>query len=196
MTDISVQHLSKSFDGKAVLKDFSLSVPAGTSLCLMGPSGCGKTTFLRLLLGLERPDSGSLTGTDVPMAAVFQEDRLAEDFSVYSGARMAAPRETTKDDVLSLLCELGLDGIAKKPVRTLSGGMKRRVAIARALLAESAVLILDEPFKGLDEETRAAVAKVILSRKGDKTLLTVTHDEKEAALLKAEVLRFPLSSNF
>jgi len=194
MTDILAKNLSKSFDGKTVFQNVNLSVPGGSTVCLMGPSGCGKTTFLRILLGLETPSDGTLEGTDVPMAAVFQEDRLAEDFSVYSGARMAAPRGTSKETVLSLLSDLGLGDAVKKPIRTLSGGMKRRVAIARALLAEAQVLILDEPFKGLDEETRAAVIRVILSHREKKTVIAVSHDEREAALLGAEVIPFPPSN--
>jgi NitT/TauT family transport system ATP-binding protein len=89
----------------------------------------------------------------------------------------------------TLLAELGLTEGLKKPLRGYSGGMNRRVAIARALLVDYELLLLDEPFKGLDEETRARAAEVILTRARGKTIILVTHDPAEAALMKAEVFR-------
>ena len=116
---------------------------------LMGPSGIGKTTLLLLLLGLVSPDSGEITGLPEKVSVIFQEDRLCEDFSALSNVAMVLPRGG-EETASALLKALGLEEAMRQPVHTLSGGMKRRVAIARGLAADSPLLLMDEPFKGLD----------------------------------------------
>ena len=183
---IAMERLSKAYDGKPVLRDFSLRVEAGEHLCLMGPSGCGKTTLLRLLMGLERPDGGSITGLEgLRMSAVFQEDRLLEHLTAAENIRFVCgslPEETE-----TLLLRLGLEKESlSRPVREFSGGMKRRAAIARALLAafdvlaHNGVLFLDEPYKGLDADTKKAVQDAVGEYTQNKTVVLVTHDPAEA----------------
>ena len=190
---IRVQSLYKSFGEKHVLKGLDLSVPYGKITCLMGPSGCGKTTLFRILMGFEQADSGKITGIPYPISAVFQEDRLAEDFSVMTNILMplnfasAAAAEPARQKALELLKKTGLDVLPGQKVRELSGGMKRRVAILRALMPESRLLLLDEPLKGLDEKNRNDVINVLRSYEG--TILMVTHDPGEAELLGAEILK-------
>lgn len=179
--------VTKRFGDQTVLKDFSLSLPFGRVSCLMGPTGYGKTTLLRLLMGLESPDEGRVESLR-PVSAVFQEDRLLENLSAMGNLRLVSGHGQ-EERLLSLLVELGLGDEGGKPVRDFSGGMKRRVAIARALLAESELLLLDEPFKGLDEAAREGTARVILRHAGNKTVVLVTHDAAEAALLNAEVFK-------
>lgn len=177
---IRIEHLCKAYDGKPVLRDFSLTMESGEHLCLMGPSGCGKTTLLRLLMALERPDGGRITGLDgLRMSAVFQEDRLLEQLTAAENVRFVCgglPVETE-----TLLLRLGLEKESlSRSVREFSGGMKRRVAIARALLADFDVLFLDEPYKGLDAETKKAVQGAVGEYTRNKTVVLVTHDPAES----------------
>lgn len=177
---IRIEHLCKAYDGKPVLRDFSLTMESGEHLCLMGPSGCGKTTLLRLLMALERPDGGGIAGLDgLRMSAVFQEDRLLEQLTAAENVRFVCgglPVETE-----TLLLRLGLEKESlSRSVREFSGGMKRRVAIARALLADFDILFLDEPYKGLDAETKRAVQGAVGEHTRNKTVVLVTHDPAEA----------------
>ena len=183
--DIRVENLSKSFGSKQVLKNFSATFPAGLVSIIMGESGCGKTTLLNIILGIEVPDGGKVTGVPRRMSAVFQEDRLCEDFSAGTNVRITAAKSTNEKDICDALSSLGLGDNIKTPVRELSGGMKRRVAIARSMLAESSLVILDEPFTGLDEANRAAAAAFILSKLNGRTLIAVTHSHADAELLGA-----------
>ena len=185
MEDIRVESLYKSFGSKPVLKDFSATFTAGQVSIIMGESGCGKTTLLNIVLGIEKPDGGRILGVPARVSAVFQEDRLCEDFSAGTNVRITAAKGITQKDISDVLTALGLGDNIKTPVRELSGGMKRRVAIARAMLAESALVVLDEPFTGLDSANRAAAAAFILSRLNGRTLIAVTHSTADADLLGA-----------
>lgn len=185
MTDITVKGLCKAYDGREVLRDLDLAFRAGKVTGLMGPSGCGKTTLLNILLGLETADAGTVTGVPADKAAVFQEERLCEPFSAAANLRLVTGRAFKEAELYRRLEELGLSGCAGKPVRDLSGGQRRRVSIARALLAKSSLLVLDEPFKGLDEVSRVLAADVILRRSAGKTVVMVTHDRAEITLMHA-----------
>lgn len=183
-----LKNVTKSFGSNIVLKDFSLTIPQGKAVCLMGPSGIGKTTVFRLLLGLTLPDTGKVS-TITPMSAVFQEDRLAESVSALSNLRLVTGRAKDESN-LHLLRQLGLGEEGNKPVKDFSGGMKRRVAVARALAVDFEFLLMDEPFKGLDEETKKITAEVIKSHSAGKTILLISHDADEAALLDADIIHF------
>ena len=187
MQDIVLSHINKSFGEKAVLSDLSLTLEGGKSYALMGQSGIGKTTLLRILLSLESKDSGEISGLPDRIATVFQEERLIPTLSAIDNLRFVLGDEK-KEEIQALLTELGLGESLSAPVSTLSGGMRRRVSLARALLFDSPLLLLDEPFKGLDEETRLSAISAVKAYKGERTLLFVTHDKNEAALLEAEIL--------
>ena len=159
--EIRINALSKAFGEKQILSNLSFTFKKGDITCLMGASGSGKTTLLRILLGLERADEGAIEGLEKPVICLFQEDRLFEDFSLLANIRAAAPH-ASNEEILSHLTYLGLGNESKRPVRTLSGGMKRRVALVRAVLAPSKTLLLDEPFKGLDAETAKRAADYLL----------------------------------
>ena len=156
----------------------------------MGPSGGGKTTLLRKILGLETPDEGVISGVPERKAAVFQEDRLCPGVSPVENVLLVTGKEK-EAEARSLLTELGLGDSLDLPCAELSGGMRRRAAIARALLAEGELLTLDEPFKGLDEQNRRAAAALVLRHRRGRTLLYVTHEREEAALLGGEILQIP-----
>lgn len=188
--DIVLDHISKAFGEKQVFMDFCCSFPEGKVSCILGPSGCGKTTLLRLIAGLGKPDSGKITGTTGKKnSAVFQENRLFETLTVEKNIMLTARRSFTRADAHELLRDLGLEGEARKPLGTLSGGMQRRVAVARALAADYDLLLLDEPLTGLDGETRRKVLEVIRRRSAGKTCIWVTHDPADAVLLDAQVIR-------
>ena len=182
--DIAVNHLWKSYDGAAVLADFSCRIPQGSCCALLAPSGAGKTTLLRLLLGLEQPDRGEITGVPHRCAAVFQEDRLIPGLSAVSNVTIAAGR---REAAAALLTELGVETDSQaKPTVLLSGGQARRTALARALLAPGDLLILDEPFNGLDEGSRQRCAAAIRDYRQGRTLLAVTHNLDDLPLLGIE----------
>lgn len=178
MKTIQMNHITKAFDGKPVLQDVSITLEGGKRTCIMGPSGCGKTTLLRILCGLIPPDSGTVENRPERISMVFQENRLCEDFSALENVRMVAREEEERAGFL--LVRMGLGADMHKAVSTLSGGMKRRVAIARALLYDAPLMVMDEPFKGLDEETKESVMQTVLAETAGKTLLFITHDEAEA----------------
>ena len=186
---ITLQHLSKSYGEKRVLCDVNLTIPDKGIFCLMAPSGAGKTTLLRLLMGLETPDSGEIVfSPPAPrIVAVFQEDRLCPGMNAISNIRLVNPA-LTRAEVLSAMQAVGLFDCADQPARELSGGMARRVAILRALLAPWDLLILDEPFKGLDEKTKRLVLAFTAKHIAQKNALLVTHDSDEAKVLGARIL--------
>lgn len=172
---------------RPVLRDFSLVLPDTGAVCLLGPSGCGKTTVLRLLAGLETPDAGAVTGLDGRRpAVVFQEDRL---LPWEPALRNAITGPDGRERAVGYLRRLGLaDHLGARPDE-LSGGQRRRVAIARALAAEPDVLLLDEPFAGLDELAwRQAVGVIAESNPSGLTVL-VTHLPDQADALGASVVR-------
>ena len=184
--EIRVEGLRKTYNGRPVLTNLSAVFREGIT-CIAAPSGTGKTTLLRLLLGLERPDGGVITGADCRWAAVFQEDRLLEHLSAAGNLRFALGE--LPGEAGELLAQLGLDLSDPKPVQAWSGGMKRRLALARALLAPSDALALDEPFTGLDEENRARCLELIRRAGAAKPVLLATHNLtglEDASLLRLE----------
>ena len=188
---IEITGLCKSFGGITALHDLTLTVEEGCITCITGPSGCGKSTLLSILLGLQQPDAGRISGLEGKRAAaVFQEDRLCERLSAIANILLVCEQGVGPQDACAMLERMGLERQHhEKPVCDLSGGMRRRVALARALLATSDWLALDEPFKGLDENTRALVIGELLAQSRGKTVLVVTHDEQDIAALGARHIR-------
>ncbi len=182
---IGMTHIGFSYGDRPILTDFSLTLPQKGVLCLTGSSGCGKTTAARLLLGLERPQSGTLTGDRSAPAAVFQEDRLLPWRTALENVALVSPKKAE-----ALLSAVGLPSEAfQKHPAELSGGMRRRVAIARALAADSRFLVLDEPFTGLDGDSRAAIAALIREYAATRPVLLITHQPEEIDLLGADVIK-------
>ena len=183
---IILKNITKKFDGEAVLDNFSCEIDENTAI--MGPSGKGKTTLLRIITGLTEPCSGTVKfSADPTFSIVFQEDRLFDGCSAIENVYLVMYREMPKKEAQirasELLSELLISPEEQnKAVKDFSGGMKRRVAVARALAAQHDILILDEPYKGLDEHTRAVCAEVIKKYSADKLVLMVTHDKTEAEI--------------
>ena len=187
--ELRVENLCKAYDGESVLRDVTFTAGEGVT-CIMAPSGTGKTTLLRILLGLERPDGGSVSvPQDCRWAAVFQEDRLLEQLDAMGNLRFALGGELDEKRAAALLARLGLEDVSTKRVRDFSGGMKRRLTLARALLAPFDALVLDEPFTGLDEENRSVAMACIRQEAAGKIVLLVTHEEADAAGFGAQIIR-------
>ncbi len=177
---IEAEDICKSYGKKTVLEDFSLSISSDSSYVLTGESGAGKTTFLRILLGLEKPDKGRirLLGdykySRVNAGVVFQEDRLCENFSAVENVAMVNRRlsaRIAREELEKLLPADELD----KPAAELSGGMRRRVCIVRACVVPSDVIVMDEPFTGLDDENRRRCIEYIRSIQGSTPLILTAH---------------------
>ena len=189
MSSIVVNRICKSFGENEVLKDLSVSFSQEKITCLMGPSGCGKTTLLNIMAGLTAADKGEIIGLPDKISYVFQEDRLCESFRAATNVRIAASKNVTPEIIKEILEKLGIND-PYAPVSDFSGGMKRRVAIARALCAPFDLLLMDEPFKGLDEDTRSIAAEVIKEYLDGRTAVFVSHDRTDAELLDAEIIDF------
>ncbi|MDO4650698.1 MAG: ATP-binding cassette domain-containing protein [Eubacteriales bacterium] len=189
MSDLVVRKLNKSFGKKVVLKDFSGVFPEGKGSSIMGSSGCGKTTLLHILMGIEKADSGEITGMPRKISAVFQEDRLFDSFSALSNIRAVTGKEVPEERIREHLNALGITETENKPVSQFSGGMRRRVAIVRAVLCDADLILMDEPLKGLDQETKEVVMDYIKKQTRGKTTIIVTHDEEEAEALGEHKIR-------
>lgn len=183
--DVMLRSVQKRYGDHTVLKDLSATFPEGSITCIMGPSGCGKTTLLRLVLGLEQADQGELLGVDVPKAAVFQEHRLFESHSPVSNVAAVFPGRPNRDWICEELSHLGLGRHLHLPTRTLSGGMKRRVSLARAMLAPATLVVLDEPFTGLDLTSKEHAMSFVQRHASKKTILLVTHDPTDPSFFGA-----------
>lgn len=180
---IVISGLSKAFGEKQVLENFSCTLPAPGLTALMGPSGVGKTTLFRILLGLEKPDSGVIFGMEgKTLSVVFQEDRLFPDLTVLQNAEVAGTNGE------AWLARLGLQNELSAYPQSLSGGMRRRVSIARAICRNGDVFLLDEPFQGLDRERKRDVMEIFRQLKKEKPVLLITHDPEEADFLADQVL--------
>lgn len=189
--NIVVKNLKKSFQDKTVLNNLSITLKEGHTTVIMGQSGCGKSTLLNILMGIMKPDEGIIEGIgDRRISVVFQEDRLCDEFDAVSNVKLVLKEDLGSSQIIKDLMRVGLEeeDIVGKPVSKLSGGMKRRVAIVRAVMALEDILIMDEPFKGLDKENREKVISYINEKVKDKTLIFTTHNIEDVETFKGELI--------
>ena len=187
---IECRELAKSFDDQLVFSHLNMHIEEGERICLMAPSGSGKTTLLRILLGLESYDSGTLINPHTSsMAVVFQEDRLCDALSAVDNVALVCKPGVSRRSLRAMLCEVLPNEVLDKQVAYLSGGQRRRVALVRAFACDAHLLVLDEPFSGLDSETRSEVAQFMLRHQNNATLLVSTHGEHDHVSLHARVMR-------
>ena len=176
-------HVTAGYPGKTIFQDLCLQLPDAGAVALMGPSGFGKTTLLRLIGGLLRPESGEITGIQgKKISFLFQEDRLLPWATAEKNVALVSDEEKAR----YWLSRMEIENAAQYPAQ-MSGGMQRRVALARAMAFGGDILILDEPFKGLDEALRERIAGLIRDV-FPLTILSV-HDKAEAELMGAAIIQ-------
>jgi NitT/TauT family transport system ATP-binding protein len=214
MSTVAVEHLWMGYDGLSVLENINLAVTPGSFVTLVGASGCGKSTFLRLLLGAERPLRGAITVDGAPLPAEPGPDRgiVFQRYSVFphltcldnvlvglefaaaplTGRLFGRARRQGLERAAEMLAAVGLEGAGDSMPSALSGGMQQRLAIAQALVREPRILLLDEPFGALDPGIRLDMHGLVtrLWRAKGMTIFMVTHDISEAFKLGTRVLTF------
>ena len=185
---IRVDNVSKSYGDKRVLNNVSCEFEDGKIYCIMGESVVGKTTLIRLIMGLEKPDEGYISSSK-QFAAAFQEDRLLEDRDAVDNVMFVLKNGGSKsrEQTEQYLSELLPEDRLHIRVDSLSGGMRRRVAVARAMLSDRNTIILDEPFTGLDDETKKTVINFIKKWQNNRTVIVVTHSYTDSEMLGAGI---------
>jgi len=203
--DIEIKNICKKFDGKQILKDVSFDVYDGEFLSILGPSGCGKTTLLRILIGIEEPDSGSISrnGNNITnahpskrgMGIVFQNYALFPNMTVVENVEYALKikketKNTAREVALEVIKKVGLEEHINKYPNQLSGGQQQRVAIARTLALEPDIILFDEPMSALDADNRLVLRKEIknIQKELKTTMIYITHDQEEAFSLSDRVM--------
>ena len=188
------RNITKKYGKDTVLDNFSLVIKKNSPTVLMGESGCGKTTLLRIAAGLEAADRGCFDSNGETVAYMFQEPRLLPWKNALDNVLATLPKgslEIAKKHLESTGLDIEAD--CKKFPSELSGGMRQRVAFARFLAYAEAtnatLLLLDEPFSALDSETSDKMASLLKDFSKDKTLLVVSHDESDARILNAKIIR-------
>ncbi len=198
---VQAQHLTRRLGGRVVVDDVSLSLAAGQVTCLLGPSGCGKTTTLRMIAGVERPDAGRILIDGLDVTGTPPEARgvglMFQDFALFphltvaqnvafglSGDKVSRVRRAAE-----LLEKVNLSGFGVKHPHELSGGEQQRVALARALAPRPRVMLMDEPFSGLDNRLRDGIRDATLAILKDEgtAVLLVTHEPDEAMRMADDI---------
>lgn len=213
MSSIVLKGINKYYDKVHVLKNLSLTIDEGDFMTLLGPSGCGKTTTLRVIAGLENPQSGTITmdGSIVTNAEesyfapsskrglnlVFQSYALWPHMTVFENVAFGlnvkkVPKEEVKERVTNALVRMKIDDYAERYPSELSGGQQQRVAIARAIVSEPKILLLDEPLSNLDAKLRIEMRAELkrLHRDLKTTIVYVTHDQVEALTMSTKIAIF------
>ena len=179
---IALRDITVKFDKKIVLDKLSFTFEDSVKYAIMGESGCGKTTILNTISHLTKISGGQLDiSEDTKISYVFQEPRLFDWLTVIENVSivMDLPKDEAEEKAKNLLSDLGLADSLNLSPNELSGGMKQRVSIARALAYEPTVMLLDEPFRALDSETRQKVAAYVFAHMDKKTVIMVTHDDSD-----------------
>ena len=189
---IKLENVTVKFDDKLVLDKLNFNFEGGKKYAIIGESGSGKTTVLNAISGLVKAHGNVEKANDAKISFVFQEPRLYDWLTVLQNVTMVMrlPKNEAKKKADEILSALGLEGCLDLYPTELSGGMKQRVSIARAIAYVPDILLLDEPFRALDDQTKQKVADYVFSCVKDKTVIMVTHDSADLcyadAVLKIE----------
>lgn len=186
---LKINALSKAFGEKTVLKDIFFSCEDTGITAVMGASGIGKTTLLNIIAGLEKDYHGEVSSTFKRISYKFQEPRLFEWLSAVENVKLVCEDREADRTARRWLTTVGLSEHLGKYPSELSGGMQQRVALARALAYEGDLLLLDEPFSAVDQETKRQLIQVMKEYGKTHAVILVTHDEQEAEALGATIVR-------
>ncbi len=195
--NLKVNNLSKSFANTPVFNNLSLEIPENKITCILGPSGCGKTTLSNILTGLESYDTGNISDFEnKSFSAIFQEPRLLPWKSVEDNINFVLDHQSLsdeKDKIDDYINMVGLEKAKSLYPSELSGGMKQRVSIARAFIYPSDILIMDEPFTGLDIKIKKDISDRFLSlwHKDQRTVIYITHELSDALMFADQIIVFP-----
>ena len=185
---ITLQNITKRYQ-KDVLSDFSAKLPEHGLVVLTGPSGSGKTTLVHILLGLVKPDSGTVSGTgELKFSVVFQEDRLFGHLTAAENINAVRKEKLGQAQIEELLNTVGLHDIADRYPDELSGGMRRRLAFVRAAAFDGDVFVLDEPFAGLDSAAKELLTAQILKLTETKLVVLIVHNPLPFREASAQVI--------
>lgn len=205
MVNLEIKDLTKIYKNKVVLNHISFNVKNGEFLSILGPSGCGKTTLLKILIGIEKSDSGIImkNGEDITnldsskrgMGLVFQNYALFPNMTVLDNVMYALKlkikdKEKAKKESLKMLEVVNMQEHINKYPHELSGGQQQRVAIARTLTLNPDIILFDEPMSALDADNRLKLRKELknIQRKMKTTMIYITHDQEEAFSLSDRVM--------
>jgi NitT/TauT family transport system ATP-binding protein len=219
MSALTIDNVWKEYGDQIVLENVSIAIESRAFVALVGPSGCGKTTFLRMLLGMERPTRGTILLDGAPLpnepgadrGVVFQRYSVFPHLTVLgnvllgmelqaaklSGRLFGSAKRKAVDEARGMINAVGLSGSERKYPAQLSGGMQQRLALAQALMMKPKVLLLDEPFGALDPGIRAEIHVLMkkLWHEAPMTVVMVTHDMREAFTLASRVVAFERPRN-
>ncbi|OLP53029.1 lauroyl acyltransferase [Rhizobium rhizosphaerae] len=214
MSQLKIDRVWKEYGDQIVLEDVSITIESRAFVALVGPSGCGKTTFLRMILGQEKPTRGTILLDGAPLPPEPGPDRgvVYQKYSVFphltvlgnvlvgkelsaapiTGRLFGAARRAAVEEARAMIADVGLAGSEDKYPAQLSGGMQQRLALAQALLMRPKVLLLDEPFGALDPGIRKEIHQLMkrLWNETPMTVVMVTHDMREAFTLATRVVAF------
>ena len=189
---VRLDNIKKSYNGKAILNGLTFEAKRGQPICLFGQSGCGKTTVLNIIAGLTKANGGSIIGNEGRISYVFQEDRLLEQLSAKENIMLTARNRKAAD---SFIEAAGLSECIDMYPADMSGGMKRRTAIARAVAFDGGIMLLDEPFNGIDAGRKKATDGSLKNFVSAKLCIMVTHDRTDAGLMDAEIFEI-INNNY
>lgn len=198
MDKLQLKDICFSYGEEQIIKKLNLTVERGKPVVLLGKSGIGKTTLLNLILNFIKPDSGEISGVDekTRISVMYQEDRLFPQLTVYKNLKLVK-KDFSRKEAEKLMRELNLEEkVLDKLPAELSGGMRRRIALARCLIFPSELVLMDEPFQGLDSETRASCLNAVKKYTAGRPVLIISHEIQDAAALEAEIVRMEEISSY
>lgn len=181
---IQLNNLCKYYGDKVIFENYTRTLDFDGILLIQGKSGLGKTTLMRIIAGLEKADKGGIVKSAEKISFMFQEDRLIPFVTVLKNLTTVCSEEKA----LKYLRLMGLENEKDNSPLSLSGGMRRRVALARALCFDSELVILDEPFKGLDEALKTEICEIIKEESKNRAFIIVSHDSEDAKALDAKII--------
>ena len=188
---ISLKNISHKFNGLQVLSDISFNIGENEIISIMGPSGCGKSTLLKIIAGLIKAEQGEVIGIYNGISYVFQDDRLLPWKTTWQNISLVKDVEEV-EKIKSLIYDVGLQGFENYRPFQLSGGMRKRCGVARAFYYDSNLMLLDEPFSGLDYYKRQEMMKMLLKvwNKRKRSVVFITHEVDEALEIADRVIFF------